>query len=93
MYHKLDSGRTTVETLAHSNSSLSGRILTGLALSYGQGSAAIRYALNESPSLGTSATGGREQRLLVDSHGERGKANSCTNPGCHSYCDEIDIKI
>ena len=79
--------------LAHSNSSLAGRILTGLTLSYGQGSAAIRYALNESPSLGTSATGGREQRLLVDSPGEGGKANSCTNPGRHSYCDEIGIKI
>ena len=79
--------------LAHSNSSLAGRILTGLALSYGQGSAAIRCALNESPSLGTSATGEREQRLLADSRGEGGKANSCTNPGRHSYCDEIGIKI
>ena len=70
--------------LAHSNSSFAGWILTALALSYGQGSAAIWYALNESPFLGTSAAGGREQRLLMESRGEGGKANSCTNPGRHT---------
>ena len=79
--------------LAHSNSSLAGRILTGLALSYGQESAAIRCTLNENPSLGTLATGGREKRRVRGQHSERGTANSCTNPGRHSYCDEMGIKI
>ena len=79
--------------LAHSNSSLAGRILTRLALSYGQESAAIRCTLNENPSLGTSATGGREKRRVRGQHSERGKANSCTNPGRHSYCDEMGLNI
>ena len=79
--------------LAHSNSSLAERISIGLALSCNQGSAATHWPLNESSSLGASATRGREQRLLVDSHGEGGKADSCTNPGRHRYCGKVGIKL
>ena len=55
--------------LALSNSPPVGLISIRLVLSFGQGSAATHRPLNESSSFGALATGGREQRLLVNSHG------------------------
>ena len=55
--------------LALSNSPPIGRISIRLALSFVQGSAATHRPLNESSSFGALATGGREQRLFVNSHG------------------------
>ena len=54
--------------LALSNSPPIGLISIRLVLSFDQRSAATHRPLNESSSFGALATGGREQRLLVNSH-------------------------